>query len=64
MQFSYFFLMSEFEFVRLPDLSVLREGRHGGALLCVVLRQRRADLQHIWLSGLRDHHGVVERSRH
>lgn len=47
-----------------PDLSVLCEGRHGGALLCVVLRQRRADLQHIWLSGLRDHHGVVERSRY
>lgn len=48
----------------LPDLSVLCEGGHSRALLRVVLRQAGADLQHIWLARLGDHHGVVERCRH
>lgn len=46
-----------------PDLSVLRESGHSSALLCVVLWQSGADLQHIWLAWLRNHHSVVERSR-
>ena len=47
----------------LLDLSVLCEGSHRCALLCVGLRQAGADLQHVGLPGLGDHHGVVERSR-
>lgn len=46
-----------------PDLPVLREGGHGGALLCIVLRQSGADLQHVGLARLRDHHSVVEGRR-
>lgn len=48
----------------LPDLSVLCEGGHSCALLRVVLRQAGADLQHIGLSRLRNHHGVVQWSRY
>lgn len=40
-----------------PNLSVLCES--GYSLLCVVLWKSGADLQHIWLSWLGDHHGVV-----
>lgn len=46
-----------------PDLSVLCESGHSGALLCVVLWQSGADLQHIWLPWLGNHHSVVEGSR-
>lgn len=42
-----------------PDLSVLCEGGHGCALLCVVLREAGADLQHVGLAWLGNHHGVV-----
>ncbi|PWA32678.1 hypothetical protein CCH79_00012409 [Gambusia affinis] len=48
----------------LPDLSVLCEGGHSGALLRVVLREAGADLQHVWRSWLGNHHGVVERGRY
>lgn len=46
-----------------PDLPVLCERGHGGALLCIVLWQSGADLQHVGLSWLRNHHSVVEGSR-
>lgn len=49
--------------VRLPDLSVLCESGHSGALLCVVLRQTGADLQHVRLARLGNHHSVVQWSR-
>lgn len=49
--------------VCLPDLSVLCESGHSGALLRVVLRQTGADLQHVWLPRLGNHHSVVQRSR-
>lgn len=39
------------------------ESGHSGALLCVVLRQSGADLQHIRLPWLGNHHSVVEGSR-
>lgn len=47
----------------LPDLSVLCESGHGSAL-CVVLRQAGADLQHVRLPWLGNHHGVVKWSRY
>ena len=47
-----------------PDLAVLCEGGHGGALLGVGLRHAGADLQQVGLTRLGYHHGVVERSRH
>lgn len=46
-----------------PDLSVLCESGHSSSLLCVVLRQSGADLQHIWLPWLGNHHSVVKGSR-
>lgn len=49
--------------VCLPDLSVLCESGHSGALLCVILWQTGADLQHVWLPRLGNHHSVVQRSR-
>lgn len=47
-----------------PDLSILREGGHSGAWLRVGRRQAGADLQHVGLPWLGDHHGVVQRSRY
>lgn len=54
-----YFSVSGLVVVYLPDLSVRCEGGHGGALLCVVLRQAGAYLQHIGLPWLGNHHGVV-----
>lgn len=50
--------------VCLPDLPVLCKGSHRGALLCVVLWKGGADLQYVGLSGLGNHHGVVQWSRY
>lgn len=50
--------------VSLPDLPVLRERGHSCALLRVALRQAGADLQHVGLPWLGNHHGVVQRSRY
>lgn len=44
----------------LPDLSVLCEGGHSCALLRVGLWHAGADLQHIGLPWLRNHHCVVQ----